>query len=111
MCLAASYADLIVARAAINGSIIFRQEWDLRLHAALGTDHCVHLARSTFGATARASFRTPTRTATGATARLIHQTFLLVELLFAGSENEIISTVAAFEGLVNETQTRDLLVI
>ena len=53
------------------------------------------------GATMRATTRT--------TAGLIHQTFLLVKLLLACGKNEIISAIAAFEGLVNETQTRDLL--
>jgi hypothetical protein len=71
----------------------------------------MHLARSAIRTSASAPFRATMRTTAGTTARLIHQTFLLVKLLFAGGENEVISTLAAFEGLVNETQTRDLLVI
>lgn len=109
--LAARHANLIVAGATIDGPIVLRQERNLRLNSALGANHRMHLARSAIGTSARAPFRAAMRTATGTTAGLIHQTFLLVKLLFSGSENEVISTLAAFEGLVNETQTRDLLVI
>jgi hypothetical protein len=52
-----------------------------------------------------------TRAAARTTAGLIHQTFLLVKLLFARGKNELIPAITAFKGLVNETQTRDLLVI
>jgi hypothetical protein len=71
----------------------------------------VHLAGSAVRTPAHATLGAATRTTTGATAGLIHQTFLLVKLLFSGGEDKIVSAFTAFEGLVNETQTRDLLVI
>jgi hypothetical protein len=71
----------------------------------------MHLARGTLRTSARANFCAVARTAARTTAGLIHQTFLLVKLLFAGGEGELIPAITAFKGLVNETQTRDLLVI
>ena len=109
--LAARHAKLIVAGTTIDRAIVFRQERDLRLNTTLGANHRMHLAGSAFRASTRASFCTALCAATGTTARLIHQTFLLVKFLFACGESEVISTVATSEGLVNETQTRDLLVI
>ena len=38
----------VVAGAAIDGTIILGQEWDLRLDAALGTNDRVHLAWGAF---------------------------------------------------------------
>jgi len=96
--------DFVVAGVAIDGTIILGQEWDLRLDTALGTNDCVHLA---WGALAR----TPTHGRAAAccaagwtTTRLIHQTFLLVKLLFTGSEYEIFSALTAPEGFVFEVQ-------
>lgn len=71
----------------------------------------MHLARGALRTSARSGFCAVARTTARTTARLIHQTFLLVELLFASGEGEIIPAITAFKGLVNETQTRDLLVI
>ena len=109
--LAARHANLIVAGATIDRSIVFRQERNLRLDSTLGANHRMHFARSTISASTRSPLGATTRTTTGTTAGLIHQPFLLVKLLFAGGKNEVISTLTAFQGFVNETQTRDLLVI
>jgi hypothetical protein len=109
--LAARHANLIVARAAIDRAIVLWQERHLSLGSALCANHRVHLARSTLGTPAQATFSPATRTATRTAAGLIHQTFLLVKLLFSGGEDKIGSAFAAFESLVNETQTKDLLVI
>jgi len=93
--LIANRAHLIVARATINGAIILWQEGHLRLRATLGTDYCMHLARSTL-TIARTSSGVAAICTTGwAASRLILQTFLLVELLFSGSEYEIISALTA----------------
>ena len=49
--------------------------------------------------------RTTTRCAAfGTPTRLIHQTFLLVKLLFTRSECEVVSTFATLKRFVNETQ-------
>ena len=109
--LAASHAQLVVAGTAIDRPIIFRQERNLRLDSTLSANHRMHLAGSALRATAPAPFCTALGAASGATARLIHQTFLLVKFLFACGESEVISTVAASKGLVNETQNQGLLVI
>ncbi len=62
--LAARYTNLIVAGAAIDGAIILRQEWHLRLHSALGANNRVHFARAALGATTRPARRIATRSAT-----------------------------------------------
>ena len=97
-------ADFVVAGTAIDGAIILGQEWDLRLDAALGTNDSVHLA---WGALARTSThrRAASCRATGwTTTRQIHQTFLLVKLLFARGEYEIVSALTAVKGFVFEVQ-------
>jgi hypothetical protein len=71
----------------------------------------MHLARSTLRTPARSCLGAVARAAARTTARLIQQTFLLVKLLLASGKDKLISAVAAFKGFVNETQTRDLLVI
>jgi hypothetical protein len=96
--LIAGYADLVVTRATIDGAIILRQERHLRLSSALGTNNCMHLSLSRALTTGRttATCRSAARsTTTGAAARLIHQTFLLVELLFSCGKHEIISAFTA----------------
>ena len=110
--LAARYTNLIIAGAAIDGAIILGQEWHLRFHSTLGANNRVHFTRAALGATTHPAGRIATRSATrGATARLIHQAFLLVKLLLTSSEYEIISAFATLQGFVFEIQTRDLLVI
>lgn len=101
------YAISVIASAAIDGSIIFGQEWDLCLHSALCTNDRMHFAGGAFGSPAHAPFIATPGAATGATTRLIHQTFLLIELLFAGGKDKVVSAFTAFEGFVNETQTRE----
>ena len=102
--LVAGDSNFVIAGAAIDGAVILGQEWDLRLDTALGTNDCVHLA---WGALAR----TPTHGRAAAccaagwtTTRLIHQTFLLVKLLFTGSEYEIVSALTTIKGFVFEVQ-------
>ena len=109
--LAAGHANLIIAGAAINRPIVFRQEWYLRLRATLSANDRMHLARSTLRTTARSGFCAVARTAARTTAGLIHQTFLLVKFLLTSGKGKIIPAIAAFKGLVNETQTRVLLMI
>jgi hypothetical protein len=105
---------LIIACAAIDGAIILGQEWNLRLYATLSANNRMHLSWSAFGTTC-----VPTRIAAcGTTGRaasgLVHQTFLLVELLFACGEYEIGAAFTAFQGFVNEVQLGppcDMLVV
>ena len=104
MCLAVANTYLIVARATINGAIILGQERNLGLCTAISTNYRVHLAWSTLTMTCASWGCTTSGTARSTTARLIHQTFLLVEFLFAGGEDEIISAFTALEGFVNEVQ-------
>ena len=96
--LAASDAHLVVAGAAIHGAIIPGQEWHLCFSAALGTDDRVHFTWGALSRTpAHAAGGVPARCAAGgATTGLIHQPFLLVKFLFAGCEDEVVSTIAAF---------------
>ena len=101
--LVSCYSDLVVACAAINRAIILGYEWHLCLGSALSTNDCVHFAWTTITiawtrrtATRCPAFRTPTR--------LIHQTFLLVKLLFTSCECEVVSTFATPKGFVFETQ-------
>lgn len=109
--LAAGYTYPIVAGTAVDRAVVLRQKRNLRLDSALGAYNSMHLARSAIGTSTCAAFRTATRATTWTTARLINQALLLVKLLLTGSECEIVSTLPAFEGFVNEAQTRDLLVI
>jgi hypothetical protein len=104
--LTARYANSIIAGTAINGPIVFRQEWNLCLRSTFGAYNCMHLTGRTIRSSACATFRATAATAAGTTARLINQALLLVKLLFACGKCEIISTVAAFEGLVYETQNQ-----
>ena len=109
--LAASYANFIVAGAAVDRSIILWKKGNLCLNSAFSADNSMHFAWCALWATTVATFSSAPCAAIWATTGLIHQTFLLVKLLFACCKNELISTITAFQGLVNETQTRDLLVI
>lgn len=102
--LPASDAHSIVAGAAIDGAIVLWQERNLCLHAALSTDNGVHFAGSAFAAIAGPTRRTASRAARRTAARLIHQAFLLVKLLFTGSEHEIVTTFPTSKGFVDETQ-------
>ncbi|GAC1390922.1 MAG: hypothetical protein NVS4B11_18480 [Ktedonobacteraceae bacterium] len=90
------YTYLIIAGATIDRAIILGQEWDLRLRTALSANNCVHLSWSTFRSSTHTARRIATRyTAGRTTTGLIHQPFLLVELLFTGSEQEIVSALTA----------------
>src|SRR5712692_11723487 len=98
-------ADLVVAGAAIDGAIILGQEWHLCLGTAFGADDRVHFAGRTLARTPTHTGRaTACHTARGTSTRLIHQAFLLVELLFTGSEYEIVSALTAIKGFVFEVQ-------
>lgn len=88
-CLAMVNTHLVVARATIDGTIIPGQEWDLRLRTALCTNNTVHLAWSTLAMACTTWGCTTSCAARWTTTRLIHQTFLLVELLFTCCEYEI----------------------
>ena len=103
--LAACYPDFVVASAAIDRAIILGQEWYLRLGATFGANHSVHFAWSTLSTSTHTGRRvTAGCTAGWATTRLVHQAFLLVELLFSGSEYEVVSAFTALKGFVNEAQ-------
>jgi len=98
-------ADLVVAGTAIDGAIILGQEWHLRLGAALGANHRVHFAWSALSTSTHTGRRVAAgRTAGWTTTRLVHQAFLLVELLFTGSEYEVVSAFTALKGFVFEAQ-------
>ena|SRR5439155_10280305 len=97
--------DFVVAGTAIDRAIILGQEWYLRLGTALGANYRVHFSWSTLSTSTHTSRRvTAGCTAGWATTRLIHQTFLLVELLFADSEYKVVSAFTALKGFVNEAQ-------
>src|SRR3989440_7728080 len=97
--------DSVVAGTAIDGAIILGQEWHLRLGAALGANHRVHFAWSTLSTSTHTGRRVAAgRTAGWATTRLVHQAFLLVELLFTSSEYEVVSAFTALKGFVFEAQ-------
>jgi hypothetical protein len=97
--------DFVVAGAAIDWAIILGQEWDLRLNTAFGTDDRVHLAWRAFTRTPAHCRRAAARGAAGwTTTRQIHQTFLLVKLLFTGCEYEIVPALTAIKGFVFEVQ-------
>ena len=95
--------DSVVAGTAIDGAIILGQEWYLRLGSTLGTNDRVHLAWATL-TTTRTRRITTRGSAVRTTTGLIHQTFLLVKLLFTSSKCEVISTFPTPKGFVNETQ-------
>jgi hypothetical protein len=101
----ASSTYSVIAGAAVDRTIILRQEWDLRLGATLCTDDCMHLAGGALRAiSSSAGCRTACSTAGRAASRLIHQAFLLVELLFSSRKYEVVSALTAVQGFVNETQ-------
>jgi hypothetical protein len=65
----------------------------------------MHLARRTLRAISSSTGRRTARgTAGRAASRLIHQAFLLVELLFSSRKYEVVSALTAVQGFVNETQ-------
>src|SRR2546421_8945771 len=108
--LVACHPDSVVAGTAIDRAIILGQEWYLRLGAALGANDRVHFAWSTFSTSTHTSRRvTAGCTAGWATTRLVHQAFLLLELLFTSSEYEVVSAFTALKGVVNEVQLRTSL--
>jgi hypothetical protein len=95
--LATANANLVVAGAAIDRTIILGKEWNLGLSAAFSTNDGVHLAGGALRTIARATSRGAACGATGwAASRLIHQPFLLVELLFTCGKNEIVPAITAF---------------
>ncbi len=94
--LVADCTNFIVARATIDRSIILWQEWNLRLRTTLSTDDCVHFSWSTLTIASATGCLTAGSTAGWAASRLIHQAFLLVELLFSCCEYEVISALTAF---------------
>jgi hypothetical protein len=98
-------SDFVVAGAAIDRAIILGQEWDLRLDATLGTNDGVHFAWGAFARTPTHARRaTACCAARWTTTRLVHQTFLLVKLLFTGCEYEIVSALTTIKGFVFEVQ-------
>ena len=102
----AAHAHFIVAGTAIHRAIILWQERDLCLCAALSTNHAVHLARRPLTPchTPAAPLGAACRTARRAASRLVHQAFLLVELLLTGSEYEILTALTTPERFVCEAQ-------
>lgn len=102
--LTARYTDSVVAGTAIDRAIVLWQERHLRLHAALGADHSVHLTRGALSAIAHPTRRAASRAARGAATGLVHQAFLLVKLLLTSSEYEIVSAFPTPKGFVDEVQ-------
>src|SRR5581483_4202766 len=95
-----AYPHLVVAVAAIDGLVIAREEWDLTLRAAFRADDLVHFARPRVAATCSRHRLTPSRAALRAAARLVHQALLLVKLLLARREDEVLAAIAALQRLV-----------
>ena len=88
--------DSVVAGTAIDGAIILGQEWYLRLGSALSADHCVHFSLGALCTTCTTARRgTACGSARWAATGLIHQSFLLVELLFSCGECKLISALTA----------------
>jgi len=103
--LVAGDSDLVVAGAAIHGTIILGQEWNLRFGSTLSADYRVHLARGAFRTSAHTVGRIAAcRTAGGTATGLIHQSFLLVEFLLACGKFKFATAVAARESFVDEVQ-------
>ena len=102
--LAVADTYLIIARATIDWAVILGQEWNLGLSTAIGANYRVHLAWSTLALACTARRCTTSSAARSTTTRLIHQTFLLVELLFTGSEYEVFSALTTPEGFVYKVQ-------
>ncbi len=95
-CLVARHSYLVITSAAIDGSIILRQEWNLGLRATFSANNGVHFSWSAL-CSSTCPRRTAARCTAGrTTARLIHESFLLVELLLSGGENEIVAALTAF---------------
>ena len=86
---------LAEAVAAVDRSIVFRKERNLRLLAAIGADHLVHL--TSFAALMIAT----TLVATVAAARrLVLEALLRIEFLLACAENKFLAAVFANECFV-----------
>ena len=84
------------AVAAVNGLVAARLEGNLRLLAAVGADRGEHLALRTGIAVGGAERSAALR----ATARLVLEALLGVELLLGSREDELLAAVAANEGFV-----------
>jgi hypothetical protein len=76
---------------AIDGLIVARQERHLILFAALGADDGMHFARPTVPAGGHCLLAA--LSAIWAAAWLVEQSFLLIELLLACREDEILSAL------------------
>jgi len=101
---AAHRPHAVEAGAAIHGPIATREERHECLHAALSTDHGVHLAAARLHrlqACSRA-FRFAGGAAGGATTGLVQQALELVELLLARGEHELAAAATADQRFVHE---------
>ena len=95
--LAAAGGEAVPAQ---DRTVVARLEGDLRLRSALCAYSIVHFAGARCRSAIPAAF--PYIPAILATDRLILEAFFRVELLFAGSEYEILATVLALECFVLE---------
>ena len=95
--LAAAAGEAVPAQ---DRPIVARFEGDLRLRSALCAYSIVHFAGARCRSAIPAAF--PYIPAILATDRLILEAFFRIELLFAGSEYEILATVLALECSVLE---------
>ena len=93
--LAAGDAGLLVAGAAIHGPIMLGHKWQLCLSSALSTNSWMHLTRGALRTVGVSCGSAAIGAAGRAAAGLIHQAFLLVELLFSCCEYEIVSAITA----------------
>ena len=86
--------DLIVAIAAIDGSILTRLERYYRISAALGTYYGEHLSRGSIAvSTVTITLRLPCPAAFGASFWLVLETTGRIELLLSGGEYEILPAI------------------
>lgn len=98
-------AHALETRTAIDWLVLLRQEGHLRGLSALGAGDGVHLTNATNAATSSTSCDATI----GAATWLVQQALLLIELLLACGEDEVLAAIAAAEGLVLEVQNNDLL--
>ncbi len=95
-CARLTSALLLEAGAAIDGAVLSRLEWHLRLNAAGGANRRIHLARTAIGTAAAA----PVSAAGWAARRRVLQATGSVEFLLPAGPDEVGSAVAAGQGLV-----------
>jgi hypothetical protein len=94
-----AHAHFLEAIATIDRLVISRQKWHLILFATFSAGNGMHLTRSTISPAGRNRLLAALA-AIRAAARLVEQSFLLVELLLTGGEDEVLPAFSTLKGLV-----------